>query len=56
MNAALIARAGNDADIVEAFVRHHAELVDLLVILDISAAATARRAPSSRRCAAKACR
>jgi hypothetical protein len=34
MNAALIARAGNDADIVEAFVRHHAALVDLLVVID----------------------
>ena len=35
MNAALIARAGNDADIVEAFVRHHAALVDLLVVIDV---------------------
>jgi hypothetical protein len=34
MNAAAIALAGNDADIIESFVRHHATLVDLLVVVD----------------------
>ena len=34
MNAIALARACNDADIVEAFVRHHAALVDLLVVVD----------------------
>ncbi len=34
MNTALIARTCNDADIIEAFVRHHAGLADLLVIID----------------------
>ncbi|MBQ0929722.1 sulfotransferase [Ideonella alba] len=34
MNTALLAIARNDADIAEAWVRHHAPLTDLLVVID----------------------
>ena len=34
MNATAIALARNDADIIEAFVRHHLTYVDLLVVVD----------------------
>jgi hypothetical protein len=34
VNATAIALAGNDAGIIESFVRHHAALVDLLVVVD----------------------
>lgn len=34
MNTALLALARNDADIAEAWVRHHAPLTDLLVVID----------------------